>query len=129
MTLPTGNNRGLTLIELLLSIAILASALAVILQGLVRSTYAMSVARNRLHAYAFITSKLAEVELAARQEKALRPEGSFRLNHDLFSWHLDDSLLSPTIKLTSLRVEWQQADHPYSLAAAVTLPQPESPTP
>ena len=123
MTLRTGNKHGFTLIEVLLSVAILSGGLALILQGLVRSTYLLSVARNRLTAYAFSASKLSEIQLAAHQQTELRQDGSFRQGRDLFSWQLANGSLTPTSALVSLTVNWQQGEHPYTITTQTIIPQ------
>ncbi|MBI4598496.1 MAG: prepilin-type N-terminal cleavage/methylation domain-containing protein [Candidatus Omnitrophica bacterium] len=121
--------KGVSLIEVLISVAILAAGMAVILQGLVRSAYTLSVARNRLRAYSFASAKLTEVELGIHQRAELRPEGSFRIGRETFRWQLTVAPATPTTQEAALAVEWQQAGHPYRIHTASMMPIPATPEP
>ena len=108
MTLPTGSNRGLTLIEILVSVAILASAVVLIMQALLRGAYVLTLAEQRFHAYAFSVGKLADVEMALHTGQALTPNGRFRIAHDQFTWQLEAAPLpeDPQLELMTLTVGW-----------------------
>lgn len=112
MILRTGTNtlaRGLTLIEILVSVAILASAVVLIMQALMRGSYTLQVAENRLRAYVFSVAKLADLELAMAADHHVKPNGQFRVGRDLFEWSLETtpSLDDPQLSLMTLTVGWR----------------------
>ena len=122
---------GFSLIEILVSVAILAGALALILQGLVRGAYALSVAKHRLQAYAFSTAKMAEVELLARTGEAPTTEGSFRAGRDNFAWQLQAAPISDSdrLELVTLIVNWRQGQRPYDVRTSLLRRLPVEPKP
>ena len=64
----TRRRQGLTLIEVLLSLAILGIGEVVILQALARGAHAMAAAERRSAAYAFAAAQLAVVVSSACSE-------------------------------------------------------------
>ncbi len=116
MTLRTGSKRGLTLIEILVSVVILASAVVFIMQALARSTFTLALAKNRLAAYAFSSAKMAELETAYAQG-AVPKEGAghFRVGRDEFDWRVDASASSedPQLERVTPTVEWRQGSNAY----------------
>ena len=129
MTSPTGRTclrpsnprAGLTLVEVLVSIAILAASLAVILQGLSRAAYLTSVAKHRLQAVSFAQAKLAELELAGAARAELKPDGDFRIGRDLFTWHVASSPNDAGDQV-DLTVSWEQGQHPFNVHVTTLLP-------
>ena len=123
--------RGLTLIEVLISVAILAGALALILQGLVRGAYALEVARNRLRAYAFSTAKMAEVELPHEPSADENAEGAVRMGRTMFGWRLSALPVADNdhLELVTLTVNWQQGQHPYAMQTSMIRRIPAEPQP
>ena len=118
MTSRTGNNRrGFTLIEILVSVAILASAMVFILQALARSAYTLSVASDRLNAYVVSAQKMADLELALWQRQVPDPKGHVRLGRQEFDWHVDSSPMSvddPQLEVVTLTVSWYRDRKPYA---------------
>lgn len=112
----TGSNGALTLIELLLSVAILASAVTLILQALVQGASASALTRSRLSAYAFSSAKLADLELSFDHGVVPRPAGTFHANDRQFQWRVDTSPLpdDPQLELVTLTVSWPQGAHRYA---------------
>jgi prepilin-type N-terminal cleavage/methylation domain-containing protein len=108
MTLRTGSKFGLTLIEILVSVAILAAGAVLIMQALLRGAYALTFAEQRFHAYTFSVGKLADVETALHTGQSLTPHGRFRMGKDQFTWQLDASPLpeDPQLELVTLTVGW-----------------------
>ena len=112
---PRACVRGLTLIELLISVAILASAAVIIMQALARGAYTLALAHNRLRAYAFCASKMADLETHFRDANPLDTHGEFRNGRDQFQWHVETSPVSddPPFELVTLTVGWQQGRAAY----------------
>ena len=115
-----GSPRGLTLIELLVSVAILASASVLVVQAFIRGAYAMTTAANRLRAYEFASAKMADLELNLDQGVAPETAGQFRIGGDLFQWKADmaASDSDPELALVTLTVGWHQGPHGYETSVS-----------
>ena len=86
-----GRGAGFTLVEVLVSVAILAVGAPLIMHALARASYAHAVAEHHAQAYLFAASKLSEIELAARETRELKDhyeEGSFRIGNQAFEWQV-----------------------------------------
>jgi prepilin-type N-terminal cleavage/methylation domain-containing protein len=59
---PPAGAPGLTLVEVLISIAILALGAGLVMQALARGAHTLVVARNRSTAYAFSAAKMTDLE-------------------------------------------------------------------
>ena len=123
MTSPTGNNndrgRGLTLIEVLISVVILSMGSVVIMEAFGRMAQAMAIADDETGAYLFAMSKMSEVEVEFREGRAPEEDeesGSFRLGERGYEWALRSSTLSeePPVKSIALDVEWQRGSEMYT---------------
>ena len=121
-TSTTGNN-GFTLIEILISVALLAFGVALILQGLARGAYALALATNRLRAYEFAGAKLADVELSGDSGKT---HGRFHMGSEEFEWTVDAAPLpdEETLELVTLTVGWQQGRREYAESASAVRRRP-----
>ena len=119
--------RGLTLVEILISVAILASASVFVLQALTRGAYAVALRRNKLRAYAFASAKMADLELSAAQGTPPRKAGEFSFGRDRFQWRVDASVdpATPQCELVTLTVGWQQGRHPHESQISALLRLPE----
>ena len=117
---------GLTLIEILVSVAILASAMVLIMQALARGASALNLARNRLSAYRFSVAKMADLELSAGQPSVPRTEGQFRAGRDEFHWRVEaaSSPDEPQLELVNLIVAWDQGRHTYESQVSALRPVP-----
>ena len=111
---------GLTLIEVLLSLVILATSVTVILQALARSAAALSLARNTLAAYTFSSATLSDAALMLYQRKDPSGEGSFRQGPELFRWTLTASpwAEAPGVDEVTLEVAWTQSGQAYARSVA-----------
>ena len=111
-----GPTRGLTLIEILISVIILASASVLMMQALAKGAYTLTVAKNRISAYAFAASKMADLELALEQGAELDPRGQFRIGRDAFQWRVEQAPFDegPNLERVTLTVEWHQGRHDYA---------------
>ncbi len=113
---------GLTLIEILISVAILSAAVTLILQGLVRGAYVLSVTEHRLKAYVFAMSKLADLETELRQgTQPLSQDGEFREGPLRFEWRVDCApvLEEPMLELVTLTVSWRQGRQTYAMPVSL----------
>ena len=136
MTSATGSNprglsfaslRGLTLIEILISVAILASAVVFIMQALARGAYALSLGSNQMRAYTFASAKMADLEVAFSQGAAIDEEGSARSSRDQFRWWVAMSPVEdePQLQLVTLTVEWNQGPRVYESSYSLMRRLPE----
>lgn len=101
---------GLTLVEVLVSVAILASSTVVILQALARGAYALTAATHRLRAYTFAAQKLADLEVSATAKLPDRLSGDFTSGKDRYHWRIDAKPAEdePRLTVLMLTVEWRQ---------------------
>ena len=131
MTSPTGSKsdrRGLTLIEVLVSIVILSSATVAVMQAMARIAYAQTFAEQESRAFLLGASKLAELELATMRGELDRPEsGTLFSGAQAYGW--DASLASdgtdPYLKTLNLNVHWTYRDREYGQRLATQVRQPK----
>jgi len=69
MILAIGRSKGFTLIEVMVSIAILSFGLILILQGFAYSANVLRISRNNLEATLLTEEKMAETEIMLKQTK------------------------------------------------------------
>lgn len=102
--------RGFTLIEVLLSIAILSVGTVFVMQALLRGAYALAVADARTTVYAFASAKLSDLETGSAQGLAPKTSGKFTADGYPISWRLETSPLAdePELELATLTVSWMQ---------------------
>ncbi len=119
---------GLTLVEILISVALLASASVLIMQALARGAYVSTLAHSRMRAYTFAAAKMADVDLSFAQGIEPDPEGQFRVGRQQFQWHLQASPLpdEPTLEEVTLTVDWRQGKHPYESHVSVLRRLPKA---
>lgn len=111
----TRNQRGLTLVEILISVAILSAGTVVVMQALAQGAYVLKVATNRMWAYTFSKSKMADLEMSLKQGLELKTRGTFRMGHEQFRWEIDTSPMEePALELVTLTVAWRQGAHDYA---------------
>lgn len=68
MISATGRNKGFTLIEIMVSIAILSVGLILILQGLTHCLSILRISQDNLETSLLAEDKMAELELAIKQD-------------------------------------------------------------
>ena len=85
------SSSGLTLIEVLISVILLAGGAVLVMQSFATGWEAMARADDRSAAVLFAMSKLADLELASQQghEVTQRPSGTFRVGVRPFAWSVD----------------------------------------
>ena len=106
----------MTLIEVLLSLAILAIGQVVILQALARGAYALAGAERSSTAYAFAAAKLADLDLSFQQRVEPKMSGRFGSGQGAFEWHVDRVPQDDQLRLAlvTLTVGWRQGKHEYA---------------
>ncbi len=88
MSLP--NERGFTLVEVLIAIVILSVGLVPVVQAMGRTQQAMNVSQNLITASLIAEERIREAELRLREEKTLRfgsDQGEERFPGRTFSWN------------------------------------------
>jgi len=113
MISATGKNNGFTLIEIMVSIAILSIGLIVILQGFTSSLNTLGVCRNNLEASLFAEERMADLEIDIKQNKYVftrELSGSEQKGNLGFQWRI---AMTPEIQQEELNrvlttVSWQE---------------------
>ena len=126
---------GMTLVEVLISVALLAGGAVLIIQAFAHAWEAAGVEDDRLKAYLFAVSKLSDLELAHHENHDLRDKisGSFRSGKDTFKWetHIEpafeppaDSKEIPPDRL-SFSVQWPRDE--WRFETLLSPPKQETP--
>jgi prepilin-type N-terminal cleavage/methylation domain-containing protein len=118
---------GLTLIEVLLSLAILAVGEVLVMQALARGASALAAAEHRSTAYAFAAAKLADLEMSFQQRQELKTNGRFGAGRDAFEWQVEAAAQDdqPRLELVTLTVDWRQGPHRYASRFSTVRRVPE----
>ena len=119
---------GLTLVEVLISVAILAAGAGIVLQALARGAHALAAARNRAAAYTFSASKLADLQQRLDQGEVEKTAGQFGTRAGQFDWRVDAAALAgaPDVELVTLTVAWKQGRHDYAEQFSLVHRLPEN---
>jgi len=118
----------LTLVEVLVSLAILGLAAVTVLQALARIAYAQALTSYQAHAYLFAVSKLGGVETAFREGQDIKEHeaGSFHVGPHMFQWELTATPVeqAPEVRAVHLTVRWRasQQDHSRNFETQLRLP-------
>lgn len=109
---------GMTLPEVLISVAILAIGSVYVLRALSTISYTQALTETRAAAYLFSASKMAEVAgmVAAKAERK-KQSGSFYIEGERgFHWSLKFNAYDADLKLdeVDLNVEWQHGVEKYN---------------
>ena len=120
---------GLTLIEVLISVILLASGTVLVMQSFATGWEVVVRADDRSAAYLFAMSKLADVELANQLGHSLtdRVDGNFRAGAKPFTWHLDvttDEKDAEAPRLVTLSVNWPRGRAKDEAQFSLLLPGP-----
>ncbi len=99
-------SKGFTLLEVLISLAIIALALTVILKGQFYNLKVCAESKNILIAKILAQEKMAEVELT----EELKVEGGIFPENKDFSWVLDSDEVEEGLKKVDLKVFWKEGN-------------------
>ncbi len=129
---PPTWRRGLTLVELLVSIVILSFGTVLIAQALVRIAQAQAIGERYDQAYLFLASKMAELELSVRTEGSLTDgeHGSFRVEAQAYQWRVSAQPFAedvPEMQVVAMTVSWDYAGHAYQRQADTVFFMPPPP--
>jgi prepilin-type N-terminal cleavage/methylation domain-containing protein len=124
--------RGITLIEVLVSVVVLAVGATAVAEALARASYAMTVADQYTVSHTFAMSKISDIERAARAgelaDEAAR--GTFQIGPDRYSWEVSTTPVpeQPLLQTVELAVRWNRGLRAYerTLTTLVSLPEPEA---
>lgn len=120
--------RGLSLIEVLVSIVVLSSGAVVVSDALARVAYATTVADQQALGHLIALTKMAEIEQAARVAEApLEPQhGQVIAGRDRFTWTVSPTPVAddPRLQSVELSVQWRHGEvvHEQKLTTLVTIP-------
>jgi len=84
------NSKGLTLIEVLISLVIVSTSLVFVLNALAKIAEAQREVEVRSSAYSFLASKMAELEQRVQPQGEMKEsvKGNFRANDLRYDWEL-----------------------------------------
>ncbi|MBI4342931.1 MAG: prepilin-type N-terminal cleavage/methylation domain-containing protein [Candidatus Omnitrophica bacterium] len=101
---------GFTLVEVLLSIAILSAGAVLVMQALARGAFALNAAEARTTVYTFAAAKLADLEIGFGQGLIPKTSGEFKADGQPIRWRLETSPVAeePELELVTLAVSWPQ---------------------
>lgn len=91
MMLSTGKNSGFTLIEIMISVAILSVGLILILQGLTNCLSVMRISQDNLGTSLLAEEKMAEFEITTKQVKGTSfhdASGESQSGNMAFKWQI-----------------------------------------
>ncbi len=129
---PLAPVQGLTLVEVLVSVVLIAVGTVVVMQALAKVAQAQAIAEDRAQAYLIASTKMAEAELATMDGTPLSEHdgGHLRVNQQPFDWTLNatTSAEDAQVQAITLAVSWSRGQKTYrqEVSALVRLPQ-ESP--
>ena len=113
------NQRGFTLVEVLIAIVILATGILLMIESMGRSQQAIRIADNLVRGSLLLDQKLTDLEMEVRDRHRLsygNSEGKLRQPGKEFSWQTytrpyhDDSVLDQTkINQSTISVKWKEA--------------------
>ena len=120
---------GLTLVEVLVSVVIIAIGTVVVMQALARVAQAQVVADDRVQASLVASAKMVEAELATVDGTPLSEHdgGHLRVNEQPFDWTLSAaaSAEDPQVQAITLAVSWSRGQKTYrqEVSTLVRLPK------
>ncbi|GEM_PF-1917930 len=126
---------GVTLIEVLVSVVILAFGAVVVMEALARVAYAMTLAEGYSGSHLVALAKMSDLERAARAGEGLREHdhGRVQLGQQWFEW---DSLAPPVEEASraqslALTVTWSHGRKTFErhLETLVMIPKAETKAP
>ena len=108
--------RGFTLIEVLISIAILSIGAVLIMQALARGAYAIHMAEVKNRVYNFASARLADLDVGSTQGLIPKTGGTFTMDGQSLSWQFERTLTEqdPELEHGTLTVSWAHGDHQYA---------------
>lgn len=122
---------GLTLIELLVAVVILATSAVFVMGALARAAEAQAIADEQRCAYLFGLEKMAALEVGffSGQEIAEKEEGSFLVGAQRFAWrtvarHPDEA--RPEVTAVALTVAWRRGEQDYAQQYRTTFTRPKA---
>ena len=91
------NQRGLTLIEVLVSILIISGGCVYVLQALAQSARVQQLVEERISFYPFLASKLAKIEMRVSSEKDpfKSEKGSYEEKNRRYAWSISSPFYNP----------------------------------
>ena len=116
-----GSKRGLALMEVMVSVAIMSVGLVAIIQAFITAVGALRTAQNRVYARQILEDKMIEIEQELIEEGGVEPgssRGEIELGNRSFDWSLEISPveegeeldLSEELNESRLSVSWQEAN-------------------
>ncbi len=126
--------RAFTLIELLISVAILGFGLVIVIQSYITSASALNISQNYVKAMRLARDKLTELELASYENNGLLPgaesnSGAEKIGSRDFNWATEVREISDSDYLTEKLVEvcvklnWKEAGKSKDVLLSTYLPR------
>ncbi len=122
---------GFTLVEVLVSITILAASVTVIMQALAHGAAALHGAETRLKAYLVTNQVMADLELQLQQSLPVGLKGRSGQGRDEFRWQVSQEPLAndEQMELVTMALSWEDAGRQYGTVVNLLhrLPAPAEP--
>lgn len=125
------NNRGLTLIELLLSVLLIGIGLIAVIRPMLHSISAINHSANRVEIVRIFNAKLWEIQKNTQEKGVLdlpaRGEWLGRKTVYHFAARANQTALDERLRDVKFRITWSEAGRSKSLekAAYVSIPMPK----
>lgn len=119
-------NKGFTLLEVVLAVAILSLGLVMVVRSYVSSLRAVKTSQNFLAADLLLEKKIwdweEQVRLATTQPGSVVPgdeEGNFEAPFDNFAYRIwmEEEAESPPLYKSTFKVSWQQRKNEHSVSS------------
>lgn len=127
MTSRTGRTesaRGFTLIEIMLSVAVLSFGLVVVLGSFATALDCLKRSRETMKASYLLEEKMEELVRAAKEEGGLAPgrsDGIFEGEYGGHGWAVSVNPDTDGLAVLELTVSWTEGRKPRTLSAAVLV--------
>jgi len=113
------NQRGMTLVEVLLSVVILSTSSMFVLEALAKVAQVQAAIESRMTAYSIASSRMADIEIARVNPEMLEVDvrGVKRVGQNTFRWNTTVATYDEefSIQSVSLGVQWQQGEDLYTM--------------
>lgn len=115
-------NKGFTLLEVVLAVAILSLGLVMVVRSYVSSLRAVKTSQNFLAADLLLEKKIWDWEedvRSAPQPGEVVPDGNFKAPFDNFTYRiwLEEEAESPPLYKSTFKVSWQQRKNEHSVSS------------
>ncbi|MEM7008556.1 MAG: prepilin-type N-terminal cleavage/methylation domain-containing protein [Thermodesulfobacteriota bacterium] len=119
----SSGQKGFTLLEVIIAVAIMGAAMAILLGAVNRNLVQASLSKNQSIAQALAQQKLTEIELNGYPEVGTE-QGTYE-NYPGFNWYVnvlpyDIEQLGTEIRIVMVDIAWDEGNRVYKVATAIS---------